>query len=292
MTSPDARSARAPHAAAAGTLAHKAPESGWHWLPWLCEFVGTGLLLGAGLSAVFLDFGPSSPVATHVPSSSLRLLLTGLLFAGSGSLIALSPLGRLSGAHINPAVTIAFWTQRKVHPHDLAGYIVAQLAGAIAACAILRVAWGHTAQALQLGSTQPGHGLSAPGAACVEAAMTAILVLMLFFMTSSPRTARWTPLGNWIVVAVLVWQGAPYTGTSLNPARSLAPAVLAPELAHLWVYLVGPVAGALIAAAVFAAFRDRRTLTAKLFHDPRYPTTLGSELRVRRGGGPDRAPAR
>jgi aquaporin Z len=286
MTSPGAQGApRAPDAAASGTVARKPPESGWHWLPWLCELAGTALLLGAGLSAVFLDFGPSSPVAAHVPSSSLRLLLTGLLFAGSGSLVALSPLGRLSGAHINPAVTIAFWTQGKVHPHDVAGYIVAQLAGAFAACAVLRVAWGHTAQALQLGATQPGRGLSASAAVCVEAGMTAILVLMLFFMTSSPHTARWTPLGNWIVVAALVWRGAPYTGTSLNPARSLAPAVLAPELAHLWVYLVGPVAGALTAAAIFAAFRDRRTLTAKLFHDPRYPTTLGSELPVR-GGAP------
>lgn len=270
---------------ASGTSAGKAPESGWHWLPWLCEFAGTGLLLGAGLSAVFLDFGPSSPVAAHVPSYSLRLLITGLLFAGSGSLIALSPLGRLSGAHLNPAVTIAFWTQRKVHPHDVAGYIVAQLAGALAVCGILRAAWGHTAQSLQLGATQPGRGLGAPAAAAVEAAMTAVLVLMLFFMTSSSRTARWTPLGNWVLVAVLVWQGAPYTGTSLNPARSLAPAVLAPELAHLWVYLVGPVAGALIAAGVFAAFRDRQTLTAKLFHDPRYPSTLGSDLHVRHARG-------
>jgi aquaporin Z len=242
--------------------------------------VGTALLLGAGLSAVFLDFGPSSPVAAHVPSHSLRLLITGLLFAGSGSLVALSPIGRLSGAHINPAVTIAFWTQRKVHPHDLVGYIVAQVAGAFVACWLLRWAWGSTATALSLGATEPGHGLDAVEAAGVEAAMTAALVLMILLFTSSPRTARWTPLGNWVLVAVLVWQGAPYTGTSLNPARSLAPAVVAPELAHLWVYLVGPVVGALAAAGVFAGFRERRTLTAKLFHDERYPSTLGSDLPV------------
>lgn len=256
----------------------KAAEGGWHWIPWGCEFLGTAILLAGGLSAVFLDFGASSPVAPHLASSSARLLLTGLLFAGTGSLVALSPLGRRSGAHLNPAVTVAFWTQRKVHPHDLAGYVTAQILGAITSVALLRLAWGRTALTLHLGATQPGSGFSALDAAGLECVMTASLVLMIFFMTSSRRTARWTPLGNWLLVASLVWQGAPYTGTSLNPARSLAPALLAPETQHLWVYLAGPVTGALLAALVFAAFRTTNTLTAKLFHDPRYPSTLASEL--------------
>ncbi len=108
--------------------------------------------------------------------------------------------------------------------------------------------------------------------------MTASLILMIFFFTSHARTARWTPLGNWLLVATLVWQGAPYTGTSLNPARSLGPALVAPDLANFWVYVVGPGAGALLAVAIFAAFRDTHTLTAKLFHDPRYPSTLASAL--------------
>lgn len=256
-------------------------QGGWHWGPWLCEFAGTALLVSGGLSAVFLDFGRSSPVAAHLPSTSARLLLTGLLFAGTGSLVALSPLGRRSGAHLNPAVTLAFWTQRKVHPHDLAGYTVAQLAGAVAAVGCLRVAWGRTARELQMGATQPGRGFTALDAAGLEMLMTASLILMIFFFTSHAPTARWTPLGNWVLVATLVWQGAPYTGTSLNPARSLAPALVAPDLANIWVYIVGPCAGALLAAALFAAFRDTHTLTAKLFHDPRYPSTLGSDLPTR-----------
>ncbi len=83
-----------------------------------------------------------------------------------------------------------------------------------------------------------------------------------------PRPARWTPLGNLALVAALVWQCAPYTGNSLNPARSLGPALLAPLLAHIWVYLVGPTAGSLLACGAFALVRDRdrdrHTLTAKL----------------------------
>ena len=273
-----AQDAARQHSRLRPTTPVRAPQSGWHWIPWLCEYLGTALLLAGGLSAVFLDFGPYSPVARDLPSTSARLLLTGLLFGGTGSLIALSPIGRRSGAHLNPAVTVAYWTQRKVHPHDLFGYITAQLLGAITACALLRLAWRRTAQVLHLGATQPGHGFSDVAAAGLETAMTASLVLMILLMTSSTRTARWTPLGNWLLVATLVWQGAPYTGTSLNPARSLGPALIAPLLTNLWPYLVGPLAGALVAAGIFAFFPRLNTLTAKISHDPRYRSTLGSDL--------------
>ncbi|MGI8713160.1 MAG: hypothetical protein ACR2NR_08260 [Solirubrobacteraceae bacterium] len=89
-------------------MVRKDADGGWHRLPWGCEFLGTAILLSGGLSAVFLDFGPSSPITPHLSSMSARLLLTGLLFAGTGSLVALSPIGRRSGAHLNPAVTVAF----------------------------------------------------------------------------------------------------------------------------------------------------------------------------------------
>lgn len=102
-----------------------------HIAEWAAEAAGTALLLLGGLSAVCLDFGPHSWVAERIPSVSLRLLITGLLFAGTGSLVALSPLGRLSGAHLNPAVTLAFRITGLVHDHDLAGYVVSQTFGAI-----------------------------------------------------------------------------------------------------------------------------------------------------------------
>jgi aquaporin Z len=232
---------------------------------------------------VFLDFGPSSPVAELLPSRSARFLVTGVLFAGCGSLVAVSPLGRCSGAHLNPAVTLAFWTQRRVHVHDLAGYVVAQLLGGVAAAYLLAWIWGPTARALDDGATSPGNGLTAGQAAVVEAAMTASLVLLIFVMTASRRTARWTPLGVWVLIAALVWQGAPYTGTSLNPARSLGPALVAGAWADFWVYVVGPLSGSLVAVAFFALVKRVRrveVLTAKLFHDERYRSTLGGLLPV------------
>jgi hypothetical protein len=84
----------------------------------------------------------------------------------------------------------------------------------------------------------------------------------------------------WVLVAVLVWQGAPWTGTSLNPARSLAPAILSPDTANLWAYIVGPLAGSLVAVAVFDSVPGLETRTAKLFHDPRYPSTMATTMPV------------
>ena len=254
----------------------KPPESGLHLVEWACELIGTALLLVGGLSAVTLDFGSGSPFTSW--ATSPKLLLTGLLFAGTGSLLSVTPLGRRSGAHFNPVVTVVFWTQGKVHQHDVAGYVISQVLGALLGTAVIRLLWGHQAQALHFGATAPGHGLSRPEAAGLEAVMTAVLLLAILLMTSSPRSARFTPLVLWPLIALLVWQGAPYTGTSLNPARSFGPAVFADLLSSFWVYLVGPLAGGLLAVGVFATIKDRRVLTAKLFHDPAYPTTLGVSL--------------
>jgi len=260
-------------------VTERPPLRGVHPVEWLCELAGTALLLLGGLSAVCLDFGPHTPLAA-LPGSP-RLLITGLLFAGTGSLLAISPLGRRSGAHLNPVVTLAFFTQGKVHPHDLAGYIAAQLTGAVLGTAVLRLLWGREATAVHLGATAPGKGLSRPQAALVEAGVTAALVLVVLLMTSSTRTARWTPLLLWPVIAALVWQGAPYTGTGLNPARSLGPALLAPLLGPYWVYAAGPLLGGALAVGAFALLRDRHVLTAKLFHDPSYPSVTGGSLPTR-----------
>lgn len=213
-----------------------------------------------------------------IPSASLRLLLTGALFAGTGSLIALSPLGRRSGAHLNPAVTLAFWVNRHVHPHDLAGYLTAQLAGGLLGAAAVDALWGQWAASVGNGVTAPGRGLSALAAAGIEAAMTAVLILVIFGFVSARATARWTPLAVWVLVTVLVWQVAPYTGTSLNPARSLGPALITGRLQDLGVYLLAPPAGAVLAAVLWRAAAARPTLTAKLFHDPRYPSCLATDL--------------
>jgi aquaporin Z len=257
-------------------------QGGWHWVEWGCELVGTTLLLLGGLSAVCADFAPGSPVASVVRDHSLRLLITGLLFGGTGSLVAVSPFGRRSGAHLNPALSLAFWRRGHMHPHDLVGYVSAQVVGAFTGTALVRWLWGGKARAVHLGITEPRHGLGPLAAASIEAFMTMALVGVILIMVSSATTATWTPVAVWLVVAVLVWQGAPWTGTSLNPARSLAPAVLLPDTANLWVYIVGPLAGALLAVEAFKLVPGMDTRTAKLFHDRRYPSTMATTLPVTR----------
>ncbi len=256
-------------------------REGWHWAEWSAEGLGTGLLLLGGLSAVFLDFGKGSPMPALVPSASLRLLLTGLLFAATGSLVAVSPLGRLSGAHLNPCVTLAFWSSGHVSRSDLLGYLGAQFLGALCGTTLAHLAWDGAAASLHDGTTAPHAGVSLVAAVGIEALMTAVLVLSIFTCTSFRQLARWTPLVLWLVIALLVWRGAPYTGTSLNPARSLAPALVSGSYGPLWVYFLGPPLGALLAALLFVRLLGLRPLTAKLFHDERYRSVLGSALRVR-----------
>ena len=260
-----------------------APRSGVHVVDWACELVGTALLVLGGLSAVFMDFGRGSPTVSLVHSHSLRLLLTGALFAACGSLVAVSPLGRRSGAHLNPAVTLAFWLRGHVHPHDLGGYIASQCCGAIAGAYAVKWLWGTRAEPVHYGVTLPGHGVGGWGAAGIEALMTGLLIATIFAFVSSSRTAPWAPLAVWVVVALLVWRGAGYTGTSLNPARSLGPALATGNWSYFWAYLVGPLGGAALVATLWAA-APRATLTAKLFHDARYKSMLGSHLPVKPGG--------
>ncbi len=257
------------------------PRNGWHWAEWGAEGLGTAILVLGGLSAVCLDFGARSPVLHLVPSSSLRLLITGLLFAGTGSLVAVSPLGRLSGAHLNPSVTLAFWTSGHVSRSDLLGYWASQFLGALLGVGVLRLAWGHVAGSLQDGRTAPHPGVTPIAALVIEALLTAVLILAIFATTSSARTARLTPLVLWIVIALLVWRGAPYTGCSMNPARSLAPAVISGDFSSLWIYLVGPILGAVVAAWLFVmAPLGLRPVTAKLYHDVAYTSVLGTSLPV------------
>lgn len=247
-----------------------------HVVEWLCEAIGTMVLLLGGLSAICLDFGSGSWLTAAIPSVSIRLLITGALFAGTGSLVAVSPIGRRSGAHLNPAITLAFWVTGHVHPHDVAGYWVAQVLGAIAGTAAVGLLWGDVAGSVHDGVTQPAAGLSPAAVFLIELGMTAVLVATIIGCLSSRRLMRWTPVATWVAVTLLVWQGATHTGTSLNPARSLGPAIVGADFHHLWIYLTAPLlAGAVVGGLARMAPR-LRPVTARLFEDRRYPTTMGS----------------
>jgi aquaporin Z len=219
-------------------------------------------------------------MARWLPDHSLRLLVTGLCFAGAGSLVALSPLGRLSGGHINPSVSLAFWLHGKMHLRDFLGYVVAQMLGAVAGEFALVAVWRKAAANVQNGMTDPGQGWTLPAVFGWEAALTGLLVFLIFIFVSSRRLMRWTPLMTWLVVAVMVWLEAPISGTSLNPARSFGPALCSDMWRDQWIYAVAPPFGAILGLGAFNIFTSkyREALTGKLCHAPNYRSVFRGDV--------------
>jgi len=231
------------------------------------EFAGTALLICFGLSVVILDFSPEGPVVALVPDAGLRRLLTGFLFGATGGLIALSPVGKISGAHINPVVTVAFWLRRKISAGHALGYIVAQLAGAIAA-AVSLLLWGKTGAAVHFGATIPGARYTFWEAALGEAATTFALIVLLFLFLGHRPIRKFTPLLFPFLYALMVYIEAPLSGTSTNPARSLGPEVISWQFHAWWVYWVGPALGMLLGLSIhkYTWLKHLELEVAKLYH--------------------------
>ena len=213
---------------------------------YLSEFIGTALLILFGLSFVILNFGTGSPVIRWIPDAGLRRLITGFLFGSTGGLIAVSAVGKHSGAHINPVVSLAFWMRGKMSFGHAAGYVLAQLLGGVAG-ALPLLLWGKIGSSVHYGATLPGSGYSVWQAILGEAGTTFCLVVGLFFFISHQRLRDFTPVLFPFLYAVMVFLEAPVSGTSTNPARSLGPAVMAWDWRDWWVYWVGPILGTLTA---------------------------------------------
>lgn len=195
------------------------PPARLHPELYLAEFIGTAVLILVGVSVVILMFGQGSPGSRIITNEGLRLFLTGGLFGSVGALIAISPIGRISGAHINPAVTLAFWLEGKLAWRDAVLYILAQFAGS-AVGAIPLLAWGHMGQSVAFGATRPGCGVPVWAAMLGEAGVTFLLILAILTTAAHPNMRRFTPLVLPAVLSVLVWLEAPISGASANPARS------------------------------------------------------------------------
>jgi aquaporin Z len=237
------------------------------WTLFASEFIGTGLLVLIGLSFVILDFGKDSFILGLIPDAGIRRLITGFLFGSTGALIAISWVGKESGAHINPVVTLAFWTQGKITFTHAIGYIFAQLIGSIFGALPLFL-WGKMGSSIYYGATLPGDGYTAWAALLGEFLTTFIMVLLLFVFVGNKKLRNFTPLIFPILYAIMVYAEAPISGTSTNPARTLGPAVISGYWAAWWIYWIGPAAGALAAVAVynFSWFRKFEIEAAKLYH--------------------------
>ncbi len=213
------------------------------------ELAGTALLVAVGLSIVILDFGHGSPLVRLLPDAGWRRLITGFLFGTTGALIALSPLGKESGAHINPAVTLGFWLMGRLRARYVPGYVLAQLAGA-AVGAVPLLAWGAMGRSIAFGATFPGTAYGAGWAVLGETVTTFALIFGLFFFLQHRRLRDYTPALFPFLYAVMVLVEANVSGTSTNPARSFGPAVISGDWHAWWVYWLGPLLGTLLGVAV------------------------------------------
>lgn len=221
----------------------------WHPRLYLAELVGTGLMVSAGVSVVILMFGQGGRASLLLPDEGVRRLVTGFLFGLVGAFVTVSPVGRVSGAHINPAVSLAFYAEGKLAARDTVGYILAQLTGGLLCIGPLG-AWGAFGRSVQFGATVPRAGAPTWIALLGEIAVTYALVTLIFVMGSHRRMRAFTPWSIAPLFSIMVWLEAPLSGTSANPARSLAPAILSGTVSDLWIYFVGPALGALLAVGV------------------------------------------
>ena len=235
------------------------------WKLYLSEFIGTALLIGVGVSFVILDFGKGSPIVSLIPSSGIRRALTGFLFGGTGMLITFSPVGKWSGAHINPVVTFSFWMKGKIKSTMAIGYVAAQFLGAAAGAFTLLV-WGSIGKAIDFGATIPGKG-GASEAVLGEAVTTFCLVAGLFLFLGYKRLRPFTPVLFPFLYAVMVYFEAPISGTSTNPARSFGPSLVSGIWSGWWVYWIGPLLGAFIAVSIQTKWLKMLEIeVAKVYH--------------------------
>ena len=242
-------------------------ESNRRPIPWalfLSELIGTALLVLVGLSLVILMFGAGTPLARLVPSEGLRRVVTGFLFGATGACIALSPVGRVSGAHINPVVTLAFRLMGKIDLQTALAYVLAQLIGGVVGSLPLLL-WGEMGRSVAYGATSPGSGVTLSSALLGEAITTFAMVALLAVFLGFRTIRRFTPAIFPPLYSFMVWAEAEISGTSTNPARSLGPSVISGQWQGWWIYWIGPLAGMLL-AVLACSFLAKRIEVAKLYH--------------------------
>lgn len=223
---------------------------------YLAEFAGTALLLTFGLSFTIFNWGDGTVMNSWIPDAGLRRLFSGFLFGATGCLITLSPVGKISGAHINPAVSLAFWMCGKMKDHAFVGYIISQMLGAVVGCLPL-LWWGQQGASINYGNTVPSAAGLVP-AFVGEVITTAALVTLLYVFVSSPKLRNYTPFTIPFLYSFMVWAEAPLSGCSTNPARSFGPAVISGVYTAYWLYWLAPVTGVLLVIGFVKALNFKR----------------------------------
>jgi aquaporin Z len=213
------------------------------WRRLFAEVFGTFLLVTVGAGGAVLEAKTGGGVGRAAEVTAPGLLVMAVILF----------MGGVSGAHLNPVVSVAFALRRDFQWRRVPGYVAAQLVGAVLACGMLRALFGTVGD---LGATVPHHGFSTGQAFVIEGVLTLGLLSTILGTASTAQNVG--PLaalavGGYIVLAGL-W-ASPVSGAAMNPARSLGPDVLRGDYHQLWPYVAGPTVGMLIAVAVAFVLR-------------------------------------
>jgi aquaporin Z len=215
-----------------------------------------------------LLFHPSSIVAQSIHNEIFRRLLMGVAMGSTAVAIIFSPLGKRSGGHFNPSVTLTFFRLGKVKGWDAAFYALFQFAGGVAGVLIASLLLGGLVadRSVKYAATVPG--MAGPLAAFVaEFAITFILMTVVLNVSNTKRLSRWTGLFAGALVATYITIESPVSGMSMNPARTVGSAFGAHVWTSLWIYFSAPPLGMLLAAEVYQRMKAGRAVAcAKLHH--------------------------
>jgi aquaporin Z len=242
-----------------------------HWPEYAIDGLCLGLFMLSATTFATLLQHPSSPVSRWLTAPIVQRIPMGVAMGLTAAAIIYSPLGRRSGAHMNPALTLTFLRLGKVTPIDALGYIAGQFAGG--AAGIVAAVWllrGLPADpSVNFMATTPGpEGWAV--AFLAEAVISFGMMLMVLTATNTSRLAPFTGLFAGALVATYITFEAPLSGMSMNPARSLGPSVLARQGASLWIYFVAPTVGMFAAAEVFVRRRGPESVGCAKLHHPKH----------------------
>lgn len=218
-----------------GLLEFDDPRLEWRRL--FSELFGTFLLVLAGAGGAVVDALTDGAIGRSAAVAAPGLMVMAIILF----------MGAVSGAHLNPAVTLAFALRRDFPWRRVPGYVLVQLVGATFACLFLWAVYGKVGS---LGATEPGAGIADWQAMLTELALTVGLVSTILGTASKAQNVgalSAVAVGGYIVLAGF-WS-SPISGASMNPARSTGPDLVLANVDNLWVYWVGPLAGAIVAVA-------------------------------------------
>jgi len=239
-----------------------------HWPEYGIEAFLLGAFMVSALGFTVLLEHPASPLRAALPEAMLRRVLMGCAMGATAITLVYSPWGQRSGAHFNPAFTLAFFRLGKIEPADALGYVAAQFAGGLLGVLAIAAVLGSlvAAPSVNYAATLPGMSGVAP-AFGAEVAISFATMLTVLAVSNHARLARFTPLFVGTLVATWITFEAPLSGMSMNPARSLGSAAGAGLFSSLWIYFTAPPLGMLLAAEVFVRVRGRSAVhCAKLHH--------------------------